>query len=90
MNTRYLLNPYLLLPSLALSTSSLENAAIVATVAFACERAAFSVFRDDTLISCLRPRFCEHSSAGDTNAFVIIKLPIRAPYIPPVDIFSGV
>ncbi|KAI0689071.1 GPI transamidase subunit PIG-U [Cytidiella melzeri] len=34
----YLLNPYLLLPSLALSTSSLENAALLAAVAFACER----------------------------------------------------
>ncbi|KAI0802080.1 GPI transamidase subunit PIG-U [Irpex lacteus] len=33
----YLLNPYLLLPSLALSTSSLENAALLAAVAFACE-----------------------------------------------------
>ncbi|KAI0087819.1 PIG-U-domain-containing protein [Irpex rosettiformis] len=34
----YLLNPYLFLPSLALSTSSLENTALLVAVAFACER----------------------------------------------------
>lgn len=33
----YLLNPYLLLPSLALSTSSLENTTFLAAVAFACQ-----------------------------------------------------
>ncbi|KAI0345984.1 PIG-U-domain-containing protein [Trametopsis cervina] len=33
----YLLNPYLLLPSLALSTSTLENAALLTAVAFAAE-----------------------------------------------------
>lgn len=35
--TSYLMNPYLFLPSLALSTSSLENAVFLSALAFACE-----------------------------------------------------
>jgi len=35
---RYLLNPYLFLPSLALSSSSIENTLVLLSVMFACQR----------------------------------------------------
>jgi len=42
--SRYLLNPYIFLPSIALSTSSFENTLMLLAIMFACQSTPYSIF----------------------------------------------
>ena len=66
----YLLNPYIILPSLALSTSSFENALALVAIMFACRGTQMlkvypaAVFRPDIRANVSRYACCSHSGAA--------------------------